>query len=68
MTKLTAAQIRANKKWDANNKARRTYTSHRSRAIRFIENDAYQSQKDYLSDLKDLQAKISAKIAELEKN
>jgi hypothetical protein len=61
MTKLSAAKIRANKKWESKNKERRQYLNKRSAAKSFILKLATEEDLDNLADF------IQQRRADLEK-
>lgn len=51
MSKLTEARIRANKKWNENNKGRKNYLSYRSQAKSFIKRFATTEDLDELEKI-----------------
>ncbi|APX72503.1 hypothetical protein M5C72_05140 [Companilactobacillus allii] len=51
MAKMSDAKIKANKKWDENNKERKNYINKRSIARNFVKKSA---TKDDLTELKEL--------------
>lgn len=51
--KLTEARIKANKKWDEENKERKRYINRRSYARSFIKKDANSNDLDELQNLID---------------
>ena len=54
-TKLTEAQIKAQKKWESNNKEQRNYTKTKSSCKSFIRNKA---TKDDIDEIIELATKI----------
>lgn len=51
MSKLTEARIKANKKWNENNKDRKNYLSYRSQAKSFIKRFATTEDLDELEKI-----------------
>ncbi|WP_125589801.1 hypothetical protein [Companilactobacillus jidongensis] len=66
--KLTEARIKANKKWDENNKVRLGYLRHKARAKSFISKDPKPdatNYDEYLNDLIEIQEMVNKRIDEL---
>ncbi|KRK78742.1 hypothetical protein [Companilactobacillus nodensis] len=66
--KLTEARIKANKKWDENNKVRLGYLRHKARAKSFISKDpkpGATNHDEYLEDLLEIKKMVTDRIKEI---